>query len=273
MGKLVSEQFNTNAHYNATSSKYDFTFTGLDNTKTYQVVPLVKFGNWVEMRASPSEYFKLNGGFSSVDEEGLTGDIHNLIPDEYIKDLKELGLEINGGNTPPNIEGTYIATPLTLVKSTASINIAQQWDMYVTFSGQNNTALSVNADYTLQAEGPWWSTVTMSSSGPGSFIVGEGNKFTVFVNAIREESGYTAKTVEVFSGEISTAGIKNYQWAVIMVDDRGDPLNLWIENGEGYLKKDSDGFSERVNQSKAPSPKTEVRSAPNRNNKSKNLTM
>jgi len=139
MGKLVSEQFNTNAHYNATSSKYDFTFTGLDNTKTYQVVPLVKFGNWVEMRASPSEYFKLNGGFSSVDEEGLTGDIHNLIPDEYIKDLKELGLEINGGNTPPNIEGTYIATPLQQqLDFVFENNFGRRVDYSITFAGGSN---------------------------------------------------------------------------------------------------------------------------------------
>ena len=126
------------------------------------------------------------------------------------------------------------------------MNIAEQWDMYVSFSDQNNSTLTVNVDYSLQAEGPWWTTITMSSSGPGSFIVGEGDKFTVFLDGTREQSGYTAKTVEVFSGEISDAGIKDYQWAVIMVDDRGDPLGQWIENGEGYLKKDSDGVSPKV---------------------------
>ena len=49
-----------------------------------------------------------------------------------------------------------------------------------------------------------------------------------------------------------------------MVDDRGDPLNTWIENGEAYWKRDQDGFSERVNQSKAPSQKTEMRNTTNK---------
>ena len=46
---------------------------------------------------------------SPVDEDGLTEEIHNIIPDEYIETLKELGLKINGGNTPPMIEGKYFA--------------------------------------------------------------------------------------------------------------------------------------------------------------------
>ena len=179
--------------------------------------------------------------FNPVYDDGLTEDIHNIIPAEYVEILRELGLEIYGGKNPPMIEGTYLATPLALVRSNASMGIVEQWDMYVTFSGQDNTTLTVNADYTIQASyGP------MSSSGPGSFIVGEGNKFTVFVDAVRTEAGYTAKTVEVFSGEITPNGIKNYQWAVIMINNNGDPLGHWIGNRTGYVKSDSDGFSERV---------------------------
>jgi hypothetical protein len=119
--------------------------------------------------------------------------------------------------------------------------------MYVTFSNQNDTKLTVNTNYTMQQE-----TGPMLSGGTDSFIVGEGNKFTVFQDGTREQSGYTAKTVEVFSGEMSGTGIKNYQWAVFMIDNRGDPLDHWIANGTGYFKRDSTGFSERV--SSAPSP-------------------
>ena len=219
-------------------------------------------------------YYALISGknnFSEVDrnDDDLTEDIHNIIPDDILEKIIELGVEINGGNRPPNIEGVYIASALELVKNSSSMNIAEMWDMYITFSGQNNTALTVNADYTVQSEGPWWSTVTMSSKGPGSFIVGEGNKFTVFVDGTREQSGYIAKTVEIFSGEISATGIINYQWAVVMIDDRGDPLDAWIENGEGYLKKDSDGFSERVNENNVPSRNAKERNT-NINSKNSN---
>ena len=177
----------------------------------------------------------------SVDEEGLTENIHNIIPDEYIETLIELGFEINGGNMPPNIDGKYLAETLELVATNTFGGIAKQWDMYVTFSGQNNNTLTVNADYTMQSEqGP------LSANGSGSYIVGKGNKFTVFVDAERKQDGYTAKTVEFFSGEIITNGIKNYQWGVIMVDNAGDPLNVWIGNGIGYVKKAGNGLATKV---------------------------
>ena len=175
--------------------------------------------------------------------EGLTEDIQNLIPPDILKAIEDLGIKINEGRSPPNIEGTYLVTTLQLVKSTSRKNIVKQWDKYVTFSGQDNTTLTINADYTMQTENR---PFPVTSRGPGSFIVGEGNKFTVVVDGTREQGGYTAKTVEIFSGEISEAGIRNYHWAVMMIDDRGDPLDIWIENSSGYSKRDSDGFSERV---------------------------
>ncbi|GHT32008.1 hypothetical protein AGMMS49574_14750 [Bacteroidia bacterium] len=176
----------------------------------------------------------------SVDKKGITKDIHNIIPGEYIETLEELGLEIHGGNKPPLIEGTYHASPLYLVNKNFSGPIAEQDNMYVSFYDQNNTKLTVKMDYTM-----WSSNGDMGANGLGAFIVGEGNKFTVFVEAERTERSYTAKTVEVFSGEITADGIKNYQWAVIMVDDRGDPLNHWIENGQAYVKKDGNDLAVR----------------------------
>jgi hypothetical protein len=86
---------------------------------------------------------------------------------------------------------------------------------------------------------------SMSSRGT-SFITGEDDKFTVFLTGTREESGYTADTVEVFSGEVTSTGIINFQWAVFMVDNHGDPLDHWLAKGRGYFKKDSDGFSEKI---------------------------
>jgi hypothetical protein len=177
--------------------------------------------------------------------ESLTEDVQNLIPLDILEAIEDLGIEINEGRNPPNIEGTYLVSTLQLVRSTAGGNIATQWDKYVTFSRQDNTTLTINADYTMQTE---TRPFPMSSKGPGSFIVGEGNKFTVVVDGKREQGGYTAKTVEIFSGEISEAGIINYHWAVMMIDNSGNPLGdgIWIENSTGYSKRDSDGFSERV---------------------------
>ena len=187
-------------------------------------------------------FFIIPGRSYFTTREGLTEEIQNLIPPDILEAIENLGIEINEGKNPPNIEGTYFVDTLQLVRSTAG-SISTQWNKYVTFSVQDNTTLTINADYTMLAEnynGP------MDSKGPGSFIVGEGNKFTVIVDGTREQGGYTAKTVEIFSGEISDAGIINYHWAVMMIDNSGDPLGIWIQNSTGYAKRDSDGFSERV---------------------------
>jgi len=174
---------------------------------------------------------------------GLTEEIHNLIPDDILLAIRDLGIEIYEGKNPPNIEGTYYVDTLMLVENTTGMSIVTQRDKYVTFSEQDNTALTINADYIMQIDN---SAGPMSSKGPGSYIVGEGNKFSVVVDGTRTQGGFTAKTVEIFSGEISEAGIINYHWAVMMINNNGNPLNVWIPNSTGYAKKDGDGFSERV---------------------------
>ena len=178
----------------------------------------------------------------TIPPDGLTDDIRNLIPNEYINTLKSLGLVIHGGNNPPNIEGTYHVSPMYLVKTNSFGGIIAESDnMIITFFDQNG--LNVKIDYDM-----WTANGDMGASGLGSFIVGEGNRFTVFAEAVRRELSYTAITVEAFSGEITAEGIKNYQWAVIMVDDNGDPTGNWIENGIGYVKRDGsvDGLAERL---------------------------
>jgi len=179
----------------------------------------------------------------------LEGDGLTSIPSELLAYFFLLGIDINNGRNPPTINGTYLATPLQLVNTTTRTSIATQWDMYVTFSEQNNVRMTVNTTYLMQSDNG-----SMNSGGIGSYIVGEGNKFTVFQDGMREELGYTAKTVEVYSGEMTATGIRNFQWAVFMIDNKGDPLGHWIANGTGYFKRDSDGFSEKINSTSLITP-------------------
>jgi len=172
---------------------------------------------------------QINEAIRKIDGDGLT-----IIPYELLELFYDLGININSGRNPPNIEGAYFVSTLQLMRDTTRRGVAEQWDMYVTFSRQNDTRLTIEADYRLQSDN---SPLPMYSSGTDAFIVGEGNQFTVFMDGTREQGGYTAKTVEVFSGELSDTGILNYQWAVFMVDNRGNPLGTWIENGTGYSKR------------------------------------
>jgi hypothetical protein len=201
------------------------------------IVDAVDLLTYVDLNFAGQKTTEINEAIRKIDGDALT----TTIPRELLEYFLSLGIEVNSGRNPPDIEGMYLATPLQLVKTTAGTNISNQWDMLVTFSGQNDARLIVDTNYLIQSD-----TGPMTSGGTASFIVGEGDRFTVFQEGAREELGYTAKTVEVFSGEVTVTGIKNYQWAVFMVDNRGAPLGHWIADGTGYFKRDSDRFSEKM---------------------------
>lgn len=177
-----------------------------------------------------------------LDENGLTRDITDLVPQYILDEMERLGMPINSGGNPPNIEDTYFATPFILENSNRpgenpGLRFA---DYKVTFSGQDNSALTIMVDYQNGPE---------SGTGLGSFIVGNDCKFSVFVelNSIHS-GGSNAKSIQVISGNLVNNGIEDFYVANFMVDDFGDPQNVWIENGEGRIIADQDRFSEKLGQ-------------------------
>jgi len=174
-----------------------------------------------------------------VNEDGLTRDVTDLVPQEILDEMEDLGLPIYGGIDPPNIEGRFVASPFILLASNRQSDIPgdQFQDYYVTFKEQDDRELTIMMDYENGSE---------MGNGLGSFIVGDGNRFSVFVEVISENNGETASVVNVISGEISETGIKDFYFANFMLDNKGNPSNYWIEEGEGRVAFDSDGFSERL---------------------------
>ena len=183
-----------------------------------------------------------NDGYVKItnqNDDGLTEDIHNIIPPDILEKFKELGTEINGGKNPPNIEGAYIVSPLTLVKSNftdwapGTVYPINNGIMNLKFSEQNNANLTVKMDYDMGSE--------QYGSGLGAFITGEGNKFSVFVVAEGYQGGWEQEETTIFSGAISETGILNLTRAVIQTI----AAPTTIQRGQGRLWKDGDGFSER----------------------------
>ena len=158
-----------------------------------------------------------------VDNEGLTEDIRNIVPVEVLNKAKDLGFEWNGGNTPPNIEGSYYATPVILVNSTnAYDNIGGKFnDGTFQFSEQNNLKLTVRSY--IEEMG------VDSDSGLGSFIIGKGDKFSVFVVM----NMYSQSVYFFISGKIERGGIKDFYFLLLH------------EDLSGRLFKDGDGLAER----------------------------
>jgi hypothetical protein len=174
-----------------------------------------------------------------LDENGLTSEITDLVPQKIIDEMKALGMPITGGGNPPLIEGTYTVTPYILLASNRASDILGNTysDLIITFSSQNNASLKIVVDYENGQE---------EGSGIGSFIVGNGCSFSAFINMTSVLGGHPSKVVMIVSGNAKKNGIEKLYVAVVMVDDYGDPLNVLIENGEGRVFKDGNLFSEKT---------------------------
>ena len=176
-----------------------------------------------------------------LDDNGLTGDINDVLPSAILDSIIARGMPIYGGNTPPDLQGSYLASRLILESSNRENDeIGKQYlDLELTIEEQNDDDLSATIRTTQSnAEG----------EGLAAFIVGTGNNFTLVaeIETVNEEDGAKSTTVEVYSGRISEAGIVDFSIALFLTDDFGDPSNTLIEIGDGRIFIDEDGLAQRT---------------------------
>lgn len=173
----------------------------------------------------------------------LSQDIKNIVPDNILTIITNLGMPMYTGKTPPSLVNFYKLSPRTLKSSNIPNDYSagtKFYDMNIHFYNQNNTALSLKMDFAEMGSGGG------TGSGQGAFISGSGNNFSVFLQVSYTASGQTCEMIEVFSGTMTSTGIKDLYDALFMVNDHGDPGNLWIANGQGRVFYDSDGMSQII---------------------------
>ena len=164
--------------------------------------------------------------------------IDHVIPPEY-KDRMDPYITIYEGANPPNIEGIYLLSPNELTyDATNQFEIGHVFsDMYFRFYNQdmvNNTL-----DYQEKQK-------SSGGSGTGCFISGEGNNFTVYFNvdvtSRYEKYDISLKQALVISGTKTDDGIKNLEYAFVIVDKSSDPDQYVIDPGDFRAFKDGDGM-------------------------------
>ncbi len=197
---------------------------------------------------------------SKLDENQLTPAINNLVPDEILDEIISLGMPINRGATPPNVENTYFCTPFILKASNRPGDNAGMsfQDMTLTFKNQNNENLTISMDYFTGNGGAG----TESGNGIGAYIVGTGNNVTIFAKTSSDISGDPADLLHVISGTVTASGISNLHYANFMLNNYGNPNGKWIEEGEGRIIYDSDGSSPIVTSSMQKSTTIEKLKSP-----------
>jgi hypothetical protein len=181
-----------------------------------------------------------------IEANGLSRDINDFISEDIFDILDSLGMPINTGGNPANIEGTYLISPMVLIESNRTFDdIGKTYaDKTFTFFDQNNDNLTLTTALT-QGGGV--------GEGLGSFIVGNGNNFSVFVRIkkLNQEHNDSTLTTQIFSGTITSDGITDLYNALVMLDDYGDPNDRYIAIGDARVFYDEDGFSERIEEEKS----------------------
>jgi len=174
--------------------------------------------------------------------DGFEASINDLYTPAQVDAIEQIGLVFNLGDQPPNIEGTFRVEPVIVQATTAPEDDGETGfelpAQTYTFSNQNNSTLTVDL---LLIEDSGQTTV-----GNGSFISGNDQQFTVYFVSETNIDGFVADTTITLSAVISGNGIENVQAAGFLLNDRGDPGDVFIPNNAGRLVIDEDGFSERI---------------------------
>ena len=196
---------------------------------------------------------EINVNQVTVEANGLTESINNLVPEYIIEEMKSLGMPIYTGDSPPkDLENIYLASPFILKGSNISTDVIgfKFADYYLKLYNQNNDFLTIKVDYKNGNE---------NGKGIGSFIVGNFSSFSIFSEINTIKNGETAKTVFIYSGTITDDGIENLHIAGFMIDNNGYSPPF-IKNGDGRVIYDSSGLSETVNSFKFSKVKNEFKS-------------
>lgn len=174
--------------------------------------------------------------------DGSLSSIEDFYTPELVRALDSLGFQMNLGNKPPKIEGTYHVKPMLLKSSTVPGDVVgSQFNNYeLTFSNQDNGKLTIDyfGDQGVEID-----------EGYGSFISGENDKFSVFLITTSNIGSFTADSAISLSGRIVEGGIENVQMAFVMLDNKGNEGGVFIGNNTGRIVYDSDYFSEKVENS------------------------
>ena len=174
----------------------------------------------------------------NVDDQGLTRDIRDLIPADILDEVEALGMPINGGAKPPNVENTYLITPLALKATNIAGDYAIGYifaDLTFKLYDQKNSDLTITMDY---------NSANSYSNNMQSYIVGSNNLFTVFVDNQTTRGDEVTDMVMIISGKLASNGIEELHLAYVMVDNKG--YEGYINNGECRIFIDQDGLTEIV---------------------------
>ena len=151
-------------------------------------------------------------------------------------------MPIYEGGTPANVEGDYLASPMTLVHASDGF-AGTFYDLHWKVEKQNGRNLAIYKEWQNSAVG----------NGKEAHVIGEGEKFTMYTieQSVNESRGWSCELVTVVSGEKGEDGLKGFSYAVVMRNKR-DEHGIIIEPDSYRVFNDGDGVSSPITSMKRP---------------------
>lgn len=171
----------------------------------------------------------------------LPSGLSRILTSDILNKLKTDGTVINEGLTPPTISGIYLLSPTLCTYDNSSDDLAGQTidDYHFEFSNQNNSALTISAQYKDISSGD-----DVGSDNSATFISGSGNLFTIYAQTTGTEDGISNTQLQIISGEISSGTVKNLQLSIYLKSKGSDPDGDLAPVGTTRIFKDGDGTSQ-----------------------------
>ena len=177
-----------------------------------------------------------DGGSRPV--ENVPDGVSNFLNEDDIRALESVGMKIYRGFNPPNIEGKYYLDTLQVYYDDLGYYDLQFDDYVYEFYGQT-PSLSLRTSYEAQ-------TVSDVATGIGSFISGNGNCFSVYMDITGVAEGCSYSAPQIISGCVSSSGITGYMIGFIMKKKSGSNCDMLVEVSHKRIVIENDNLAERV---------------------------
>jgi hypothetical protein len=165
--------------------------------------------------------------------------ITEAIPDTLREAFCQHFGEIPQGYVPPKVEGKFVVAPKLRCFSNAvnwPLGVTEP-NMSLSLSNQHNSVVELNL-----AEATETFTDTVN-------VVGHDNLFTVYYQEIKtmtvNSHDMVMKRGILIKGEMCSEGIRNLNFANIIMDVQGDTENALAHPGQFFIYKDGDGLAKK----------------------------